>query len=55
MWPPLLVFYQGDWPEERVARSQVVKRRTELQLRIVPQVAPDGAQAHSKHHEQNRE
>lgn len=52
---PLYSLCHGNWPEERVAWFKVVKRRAELQLWIVPQVFLDGAQAHSKHYEQNRE
>lgn len=49
------LFCNGDWPEETVAWRDVVKRRAKLQLRIVLQVVLDDAQAHGKHHKQNRE
>lgn len=52
---PLYFLFHGDWPEERVAWSELVKRWAKLQLWIVLHVILDGAQAHSKHHEQNRE
>lgn len=42
-----------DWPEEGVAGVELVERGAELHLGIVAQVAPDGAQAHGEHHEQD--
>lgn len=44
-----------DRPEEGVAGVELVERGAELHLGVVAQVAPDGAQGHGEHHEQDRQ